>query len=185
LITDSLPAIALGMDPKASDIMKEKPRDPNEGIFANGGLKTTVVYGAILTISVLLAYFSCGWINGVYKFSEMKALFETNADVLHQAQTMAFTTLALSELFHMIGMSNVNRSVVGTLKNKNKMMLIAFVVGFLLQLLVIEVSAVSAIFSTFPLTSTEWIITAVLSLIPLIAHELIVFVKWIAAKKAN
>ena len=65
------------------------------------------------------------------------------------------------------------------------MMLIAFVVGFLLQLLVIEVSAVSAIFSTFPLTSTEWIITAVLSLIPLIAHELIVFVKWIAAKKAN
>ena len=185
LITDSLPAIALGMDPKAPNIMKEKPRDPNEGIFANGGLKTTVVYGAILTISVLLAYFSCGWINGVYKFSEMKALFETNADVLHQAQTMAFTTLALSELFHMIGMSNVNRSVVGTLKNKNKMMLIAFVVGFLLQLLVIEVSAVSAIFSTFPLTSTEWIITAVLSLIPLIAHELIVFVKWIAAKKAN
>ena len=185
LITDSLPAIALGMDPKAPNIMKEKPRDPNEGIFANGGMKTTVVYGAILTISVLLAYFSCGWLNGVYSLTEMKALFESNANVLHQAQTMAFTTLALSELFHMIGMSNVNRSAIRTLKNKNGMMLIAFVVGFLLQLLVIEVSAVSAIFSTFPLTSTAWLVTALLSLIPLIAHELIVFVKWVAAKKSK
>ncbi len=182
LITDSLPAIALGMDPKDHNIMKEKPRDPNEGIFAHGGFKNTVMYGAIITIAVLLAYFACGWLNGATTFGEIKALFNSNEDILHQAQTMAFTTLAISELFHMLGMSNLNRSAVNVFKNKNVMMLVAFIAGFVLQLVVIEIPIISAIFSTAALSATEWIVTAVLSLIPIIAHELIVFGKKLTNK---
>ena len=182
LITDSLPAIALGMDPKDPNIMKESPRDPNEGIFAKGGLRTTVLYGAIITIAVLLAYFSCGWLHGAYTFSEIKALFSSNEALLHHAQTMAFTTLAFSELFHMAGMSNVNRSIIHVFKNKNNMMLIAFLAGIILQLVVIEVPGVNDVFNTSNLEITEWIITALLSLVPLFAHELIVLIRWLVKK---
>ncbi|MBR2341783.1 MAG: cation-translocating P-type ATPase [Clostridia bacterium] len=182
LITDSLPAIALGMDPKDKNIMREKPRDPNEGIFANGGLTRTILYGAIITLAVLLAYFSCGWLNGATSLSEMKALFTSNEKVLHQAQTMAFTTLALSELFHMLGMSSGERSAINVFKNKNVMMLIAFLAGFVLQLLVIEVGVVRSIFSTADLSSTEWLVTAILSIIPVVAHEIIFLVKRLIKK---
>lgn len=182
LITDSLPAIALGMDPKATDIMKQKPRDPNEGIFANGGLKNTVMYGAFITVAVLFAYFACGLVelNAIgqsFSFSAVKELFTTNADALHKAQTMAFTTLALSELFHMLGMSNLEASAINVFKNKNKMMYLAFIAGFALQLIVITVPGVNDVFSTAWLSTTEWLITAFLSLIPIIAHEIIVLVK--------
>lgn len=64
------------------------------------------------------------------------------------AQTMAFTTLAFAELFHMLGMSNVNKSFVHIFKNKNWMMAIAFFAGIALQLLVIEVPAFRAVFNT-------------------------------------
>ena len=187
LITDSLPAIALGMDPKDHNIMKEKPRDPNEGIFANGGFKNTVMYGAFITIAVLFAYFACGWvelkaIGQSFSFSAVKALFAADADILHKAQTMAFTTLALSELFHMLGMSNLDRSAINVFKNNNKMMYLAFIAGFVLQLVVITVPGVNDVFSTAWLNGTEWLITAVLSLIPIIAHELIVLFKKVSKK---
>lgn len=61
LITDSLPAIALGMQPKDKSIMKDHPRNPNEGVFAGNGLKLTLGYGIIITICVVISYFSCGF----------------------------------------------------------------------------------------------------------------------------
>ena len=179
LITDSLPAISLGMDPKDPNNMKEKPRDPNEGIFANGGLRNTIMYGAFITVAVLVAYFACGWLHGETTLAGIKALYNSNADVLHQAQTMAFTTLAVSELFHMVGMSNPNRSFVHVFKNKNWMMALAFAMGIILQLIVIEVPLISKVFSTYALSAPEWLVTCALSLIPLIAHEIVVLIKWI------
>lgn len=181
LITDSLPAIALGMDPKDPNNMKDKPRDPKEGIFAHGGMKTTLIYGAIITLAVLLAYFSCAWLNGAYTYGAIKELFNDPL-MLHQAQTMAFTTLAVCELFHMVGMSNVNAPFFKIFKNKNWMMAIAFVVGIGLQLFVIEVPGVRDVFSTANLSWQEWLITCSLSIIPLIAHETIVLFKFLHKK---
>jgi len=183
LITDSLPAIALGMDPKDEGIMKEKPRDPSEGIFAGGGLVNTVLYGAIITLAVLLSYFSCAWIHGAFGFSEMRALFSENEDILHQAQTMAFTTLAFCELFHMAGMSNLKRSVLHTFKNRNTMMALAFALGILLQIFVVETPVVQDVFSTYNLSGKEWLITALLSLVPLLFHEIMVLVHRIRGEK--
>lgn len=182
LITDSLPAIALGMQRKDENIMKDKPRDPNASIFANGGLALTLGYGAIITVAVIIAYFTCGWLYNVYSLKEIKELYSNNPDILHQAQTMAFTTLAFSELFHMIGMSNVKKSFVSVFKSKNIMLLIAFILGISLQLLVIEVPGIRDVFSTFNLNLTEWIVTAILSILPLIAHEIVVLVLKIKAK---
>lgn len=182
LITDSLPAIALGMQPKDPDCMKQKPRDPKEGIFAGGGIGLTVGYGIVITIAVLIAYLSCGWLNDAYSLSQIKELYANNPDILHQAQTMAFTTLAFCELFHMIGMSNVSRSFVHVFKDKNYMMLIAFVVGIALQLFVVETPGVSAVFSTYNLSAIEWVITASLSILPLVVHELVVLFHYIRGK---
>lgn len=179
LITDSLPAIALGMQPKDPNGMNEKPRHPKEGIFAHGGISLTLGYGTVIMISVLIAYFTCAWLNGVTSFEEIKTLYATDSAMLHQAQTMAFTTLAFSELFHMIGMSNVNKSFIHVFKDKNYMLFIAFIVAVLLQLFVIETPGVSAVFSTCNLSGTEWLVTVCLSVLPLVIHELVVFVKWI------
>lgn len=172
LITDSLPAIALGMDPKAPDILDEKPRDPNESIFHGGGLRNVLLYGSLLTVSVLCAYVVAAIMGGAGSFSEIKTLLETNADVLAQARTMAFCTLAFGELFHMLGVSTGKRSFVQVFKNKNRMMAIAFVSGVLLQLLVVQLPVVSDIFSTVGLTVAQWLVTAALALLPLVVHEI-------------
>ena len=190
LITDSLPAIALGMDPKDPAIMKDEPRDPNEHILAKGGLSTTIAFGAIITIGVLISYFVAALVSPEFYsggfanqgFMGVKNFYETHSLELHQAQTMAFTTLALSELFHMIGMSNMNRSFVHVFKNKNWMMLVAFLVGLALQLLVVEVPVFNDFFSTSNFDGFEWIITACLAIVPLIIHEISVFVMWVIKK---
>ncbi|MGM9873781.1 MAG: cation-translocating P-type ATPase [Bacilli bacterium] len=182
LITDSMPAIALGMDKKDKNIMNEKPRDPKENFFSNGGMAITIGYGAALTLAVLLAYFSCGWLHGSYSISAIKALYETNEVIKLQAQTMAFTTLAFGELFHMIGMSDIHLSFFSILKKKNWMMFLAFFIGIALQLIVIEVPGISMVFKTHNLDWQEWIITAVMSIIPLIIHEIIVLIRFIKLK---
>lgn len=183
LVTDSLPAIALGMQPKDKDIMKEKPRDSKESIFSHGGFALTIGYGIVITLAVILAYFTCGWLNGAGSLSEIKTLYNTNPTLLHQAQTMAFTTLALCELFHMLGMSNVNRSFIHIFKDKNWMLFIAFFIGLALQLFVVQTPGVKDVFSTYSLTGVEWGIMLALSLLPLLVHEVIVFIKWIKNKK--
>lgn len=181
LITDSLPAIALGMDPKDPNAMKEKPRDAKESLFAHGGYLTTIGYGAVITISVLIAYLSGFWVNGIYSYSDIVNV-ASNSPILLQARTMAFVALAFSEIFHMVGMSNQNRSFIHVFKNKNYMMLIAAVVAIALQLAVIEIPFMRDVFSTSDLTVTEWLITAAMCVTPLIVHEIVVLIKFIIKK---
>ena len=185
LLTDSLPAIALGMDPKDPNNMKEKPRDPKEGIFAKGGLRDTLLYGAVITLAVLIAYFSAAWLHGAYSYEAIKSLYESDKEVLLQAQTMAFTSLAISEIFHMLNMSNLRRSAFHVFKNKNWMMAVAIVFAFGLQLIVIEIPGVRQVFSTSDLTTTEWLVTAAASVAPLLIHEIIILVSYIVKKVKN
>ena len=108
---------------------------------------------------------------------------EANEAILAQARTMSFTALALGELIHMLGMSDVKHSFVHVFKDKNWMMAVAFFAGILLQLFVIEVPSVRMVFSTENLTVAEWGWTALFSLIPLILHEIIVLILFIKKKK--
>ncbi len=182
LITDSLPAIALGMQPKEKDIMSHKPRDPNEGIFAHGGMRVTLGYGAILTLAVVAAYFLPGWLNGEFSLQAIKVMYEGNDLLLHQARTMAFTTLAFSELFHMLGLTDLNHSFVHVFKEKNYMLWIAFFAGIILQIAVIEVPGISTMFKTANLDWEHFGITLALSVLPLLVHEIVVLIKRIANK---
>ena len=182
LITDSLPAIALGMDPKDPNNMKQKPRNANESLFAHGGWWVTGGYGIVITLAVIIAYLSAFFMNGMYTWNDIA--YCTNEEVIHLAQTMAFTTLAFSELFHMLGMSNMDKSVFTIFKNKNYMMLVAFIVGVALQLFVVEVPGVRDVFNTAgdKMNWTHWLITMAMSLLPLIVHEIVILVKLIIKK---
>ena len=192
LITDSLPAIALGMDPKDSNIMKDKPRDPNETIFAHGGLRDTVMHGSFITIAVIIAYLSAFWLNGIYDYQTIATIKDiasvngvSGAQILMQAQTMSFTALGFAELIHMVCMSSVEHSAFMVFKNKNWMMLLAFILGVGLQFFVILTPGVQQIFSTSALGWQEWLITAGAAFVPLVAHEIEVLIKYIYRKLAK
>ena len=186
LITDSLPAIALGMDPKDRGIMDEKPRNPNETIFAHGGLRDTVMHGSFITIAVMIAYLSAFWLNGITDYNtiaHIKSLTDINGQaILMQAQTMSFTALGFAELIHMVCMSSVEHSAFKTLANKNWMMALAFAAGVGLQFFVVLTPGVQDVFKTSSLSWKEWLITAGAAFVPLIAHEIEVLIKHIYRK---
>ncbi|MCR4911651.1 MAG: cation-translocating P-type ATPase [Bacilli bacterium] len=182
LITDSLPAISLGMDPKDPGIMSEKPRDPNETIFARGGLRDTLMHGSFITIAVIIAYLSAFWINGITDYETIAHIRDIDPTILAQAQTMSFTALGFAELVHMVCMSSVERSAFMVFKNKNYMMLLAFVLGVGLQFFVVLTPGVQQVFSTSSLGWQEWVITAAAAFVPLAAHEIEVLIKFIIRK---
>ncbi|MCR5505611.1 MAG: calcium-translocating P-type ATPase, PMCA-type, partial [Bacilli bacterium] len=103
LITDSLPAVALGADKKESGIMDDKPRNPKESLFSRGGYAVTFGYGVLITISTVLAFFFVPvFIHHHTSLNDIALFLHENGDQLMICQTMAFCVLSLSELFHML-----------------------------------------------------------------------------------
>ncbi len=181
LITDSLPAIALGVDKTSDEVMKEKPRAKNESLFAHGGYSILFLYGAFITIITMISFFiiPTSIILNTYGFdgrlfAHIRHILLTNEEVLLKSQTFAFTTLSLSQLFHMIGMSNVKNRLFNIIKGKNYVMLLALVIGITLQVLVTEVPFLIEVFKTSSLSLSEWIYLLLISSFPLIMHEIMV-----------
>ena len=179
LITDSLPALALGADDNDVDSLMEKPpRDPKESLFANGGLARTCFYGLLIAGISLTAFFTIPY--GIMRergIAFSPAAFATilqNEAVLSRAQTYAFTVLGMSQLFHAIGMRDVEKSVFGMNHLKNRLMLLALAAGFLLQIAVTEIPFLTAAFGTAHLSLREWLRLLILAAFPLLAHELFV-----------
>lgn len=194
LITDTLPALALGADPKDNDIMKEKPRKANESLFAHGGIKLTLFYGifiTLLTLSSFLAYpisllikqGTFVWNQPLHNYYQIKDMFITGSgyfrisgeDILLKSRTYAFTALGISQLFHMLGMSNIRKSFVNVFKNHNKMMFMAFFIGLFLQIAVTEITFLNNFFQTSRLEVWEWVWLLLMSSLPLWIHELMYF----------
>lgn len=178
LITDSLPAIALGVDKNSDEIMNEKPRDKNESLFAKGGYKILFGYGVLITLLTLISYLILP-VSYVLKnygyhnlFNNVYMLLSDNEDILNKARTFAFVTLAMSQLFHMIGMSDTKLSVFKILKKKNVILFIAFLLGFILQMLVISIPSLNRIFHTASLNIEEWLFILLISSLPLVLHEI-------------
>jgi Ca2+-transporting ATPase len=179
LITDSLPALALGSDNIDEDIMSEKPRKANESLFAHGGLKLTILYGlliAFISFAILLSAPIDVLISKQLpiNFTNIIQMFKDDEELLKLSRTLTFSTLAICQLFHALGMRNIKRSVFDPkLLGKNKMMFIAFTFGILLQLAVTEIPALVAFFHTTRIDFHYWLIIFAASLIPLIVHEII------------
>ncbi len=159
LITDCFPALALGMEKPEPDVMKRKPRDSKEGIFA-GGLGAAVVYqGVLVTIITLISYF----IGHLYETGE----FEITNSI--EGTTMAFLTLAMCEVFHSFNMRSLRGSIF-TLKGQNKWLWGAGVLSLVLTSVVVLIEPVAKIFGMTAISAPEYFIAMGLGLciIPLV-----------------
>ncbi len=188
LITDSLPAIGLGVD-KSNDNLMTKQVETNKGsFFSKRSITQLITYSIIISLITLFGfiYFPCVQ-NGVNVFdiNGIIAYFGNNAEKLKEAQTCAFSILGLSELFLMLSMSNDSKSFVSIIKSKNFVMFGAFFLGLILQILVTEVPFLNAIFKTTQIDIIDWLIIGSCSIIPLVVHEIIVFIKYLKNKKAH
>ena len=176
LITDSLPALGLGVDEGTPGIMKEKPRDPKENLFAHGGLATTLFYGTVIACITLGAFLivpvemllAAGRALTVEGINEMMAVGNTYM----RCQTYAFTTLGVSQLFHALGMRDVKTSVFRMNYSRNRMIIFAFFFGLMLQVAVTEVVFFERMFETVELSLQEWGMLLILATVPLWFHEL-------------
>ncbi len=187
LITDSLPALALGVDKNDTDsLMREKPRRPGESLFSRGGLACTCFYGCLIAAVSLAAFFLAPYAflqrNRMALSPESLKLALSDPGLLARAQTYAFTVLGISQLFHAVGMRDVNRSVFRMRHLENKAMLAALAVGFALQISVTEVPLLIGAFGTVPLPLSQWALLTGLAAFPLAAHELSVCLSWIARR---
>jgi Ca2+-transporting ATPase len=179
LLTDSLPCFALGVDPNSSsDVMNKKPRKENESVFANGGFKLIAIYSILIGLITLGSYmFPALWFlhekNVPFSFDSFLLAYEFE-DVAAKAGTYAFCVLAVSQLFHAIGMRDVKSSVFKYKWLDNKVMILALFVGLAGQLLVTEIPFLAKVFGTTQLGVVEWICILLVSTTPLIMHEILV-----------
>ncbi len=188
LITDSLPALALGVDDNETDLlMKEPPRKKGESLFAKGGLLCVLCYGFVIGGVSLAAFLKVPYDrlmaeNMPVNLHNIMESYRISA-VLIKAQTHAFTVLGMSQLFHAVGMRDVNRSIFRMNHKKNPFMILALVFGLLLQFAVTEIEPLIALFGTVKLEWMEWGQLLALSLMPVIVHELLVAVHYGTEKK--
>ena len=154
LVTDSLPAIALGLEPAEKGIMDRKPVNSKKGIFADGLWGKIVTEGIMIGMLTLIA-FSIG--NKYYG--------------LEIARTMAFISIGLLELIHSFNIKS-EKSIFKTNIFKNKFMIGSFLLGIIVQLIVAIIPQLAEIFKLVPLNQTQWIITLAISILPIPIMEL-------------
>ena len=100
-------------------------------------------------------------------------LLENNKDILMKAQTFAFSTLALSQLFHSVGIKNMNKSIFSKDAFNNKLLIVSLLFGILIQMGVTMIPFLNKTFKTSQLSIIEFIIILAFSSIPLLIHEII------------
>ena len=154
LVTDSLPAIALGLEKPEADIMNKKPRDNKKGIFADGLWQKIIAEGIMLGALTLVAFSLGNYLYGI-----------------EVARTMAFVSLGLLELIHSFNIKS-DESIFKVGLFENKYLMGAFILGAILQVVVLVIPSVAEIFKLVPLTQTQWLYTFGISILPLIIIEL-------------
>lgn len=154
LVTDSLPAIALGLEPPEKDIMNRPPRDSRKSIFADGLMGKIVVEGFMIGMFTILAFF----IGNRYYGIEV-------------ARTMAFISLGMLELIHSFNVKS-EESIFKVGLFENKYLVGAFLLGTVLQLGIVFVPTLAEIFKLTQLNTTQWLITIAISIAPIIIVEI-------------
>ena len=149
LVTDSLPAIALGLEPAEKDIMNKKPINSRKSIFADGLWNKIIVEGIMIGLLTLLA-FSLG--NKYF--------------CVEVGRTMAFVSIGLLELIHSFNIKS-EKSILKTGIMENKFLIGSFVLGILVQTIVVLIPQLAEVFKLVPLTNTQWIITLIISILPI------------------
>ena len=154
LVTDSFPAIALGLEKAESNIMNRLPRNPRKSLFADGLWGKITTEGVMIGMLTLVA-FSIG--NNLYS--------------IEVGRTMAFLSLGILELVHSFNIKG-EESIFKTGLFENRYLVGAFVLGTLLQVVVVVISPLAQIFDVVPLNSVQWLMTVIISILPVVIVEL-------------
>lgn len=161
LITDGPPALALGLEPPEKGIMKKPPRISHEGVFAGGVGINILIQGITIGLISLASY----W------------LALQGGRTPEEAHTMAFVTMAFSQLVHSFNVRSLEQSLFSVGIRTNVSLILAFIFSAAALLAVIFIPFLRDIFETARLQANDWIIAIILSLIPLAVAEISKFVK--------
>ncbi|MBQ6315319.1 MAG: cation-translocating P-type ATPase [Mogibacterium sp.] len=174
LITDSLPALALGLEEAEGDSMEQKPRSAREGVFA-GGMDRDIIYqGAVTTMLVLAAYF----------IGEFLETGQWHIVMSNDGITMAFLTMSMCEIFHSFNMRSRRQSIF-TLSRQNKWLWGSALAALLLTSVVIEVPALAALFEFETISLKEYGIAMGLAFLIIPIVEIIKIFQRVAAKNSG
>ncbi len=168
LITDTLPAIALGIDPGDKDVMRHKPRDPKESFFAHGAAFRSILGGTLIGLLTLGAFYF-GLNEHGYALSDQNI----PESVMTYARTMAFVVLAASQLFYSLTMRHSVKSIFQVGLFTNMPLIGAIVVGLALQLGVISIPFMATAFKVHMLSLYDWGLVFLFALVPLMVNEFI------------
>lgn len=157
LVTDSLPALALGVEPSDPDIMK-KPSDTKKSIFSGGAGRNIIIEGCFIGALAFLA------------FTIGRVFFDTSNEPVI-GRTMTFAVLSISQLVHSFNLKS-EHSIFKTGIFGNAKLVFAFIIGLVMQISVISIPFLAEIFKAVPLNSLQWLIVAVLSIVPLFVVEI-------------
>jgi len=169
LITDTFPALALGMEAGEPDTMQRPPRESNEGIFARG-LGVDVVYQGVLVTVITIASYLIG------NSFENGAFFPVVGGVSDHGMTMAFLTMSMCELFHSFNVRSQRKSVFA-MKSHNKVMWLSMLVSLVLTTAVLEVPFLANAFGFTSIGLTEYVIALLLGALVIPVVEIVKFVQ--------
>jgi Ca2+-transporting ATPase len=157
LVTDGAPALALGLEKGDPDIMDVPPRDPDEPVINRPMLWRILVQAIVDTVAILSAF--------------RLALYFSPGNIAH-AQTVAFVTLSVSELFRAYTARSERYSLWQMGFFSNRFMQVAVASSLLILLAIVYVPALDPIFGTTPLSGRDWLMIFPLTLLPAIAAEI-------------
>lgn len=166
LVTDSFPAIALGMDPGNPDVMNEKPRNSKESFFAGGAGLHIILGGILIGALTILAFWYGYYEHGYSPFDKSVPAF-----TLEYARTMAFLVLVVCQLFYALAARHSSKSIFSIGVFSNKYLTGAILLGLALQLLVVGVPFMQHAFHLQMPDLHGWIIAVSLGLLPLLSNE--------------
>ena len=177
LVTDSFPALSLGVDPEEADVMNELPRHRNESIF-HGMIPFLVLNGLLIGAITLVAFVIGVYSSGSYAGSILSIGSQqiSEAALMH-GQTMAFLALSFSQLMHSLNFRSMKRSIFKAGIFKNKFLIYSILLGICLQVAIVSVGPFAKIFSVNSLVLVDWLYICGLSILPLIVNEVIKLMK--------
>lgn len=173
LVTDSLPALALGMEPVEHDVMSRRPRRKDESIFAHGLGWMAGFQGLMIGLLTLIAYFIGSRVMAAAPGTGLISMFmmPTESANILLGETMAFATLALSQLVHAFNIRS-SHSLFRVGIHTNKYMVGAFFASLALMLVVLLIPGLQGIFEITGMTGVQWGVVVGLSLAPLVIVEI-------------
>ena len=177
LVTDSIPALALGLEKPERNIMRRQPRNSKEGVFA-GGMGFDCFYQGVLVTLLTLASFFIG------EFLETGHWQFFNITDCEEGMTMAFLTMSMCEIFHSFNMRSQRGSVLGMVfkeKSHNLVLYIAMIASLILTTAVIEIPFLANAFEFTPLDPIAYVISIGLAVLVIPIVEIVQAIQ----RKAN